>query len=65
MPIRTVVMRAAMWSGAGTLLAIAANAALGEHVNLIPASFFGAMLGSTIGWVIALRQGCLPTKARE
>lgn len=44
--------RACAFTGAGTLLAVLANAAFGARETLLLASLLGAAIGSSIGWFL-------------
>jgi hypothetical protein len=65
MPIGSIIMRAAIWSGSGAIVAILANAAIGEDTRLLPASFLGAAIGSMLGWMRIVGQARLATQSRD
>jgi len=52
MSFENIALRACAFTGAGTLLAILANAAMGTREHLLLASILGAGIGSCIGWLI-------------
>jgi hypothetical protein len=52
MSFENLALRACTFTGAGTLLAVLANTALGARENLLLASVLGAAIGSCIGWII-------------
>jgi len=56
MSFAELVMRASLWTGGGTLLAILLNAALGDTTGMLPASLIGAVLGSSAGLRVTLNR---------
>jgi len=52
MSFENLALRACAFTGAGTLLAMLANMALGARENLLLASMLGAAIGSCIGWIL-------------
>jgi hypothetical protein len=56
MSISELAIRAGLWTGCGTLLAILLNQGLGDPAGVLPASLVGALLGSSAGWMLVLNR---------
>jgi hypothetical protein len=56
MSFNELAVRASLWTGGGTVLAILLNEALGGATGIVPASLAGAVLGSSAGWLLVLNR---------
>jgi hypothetical protein len=64
MPFEKLALRACLWAGGGTLLAILANTLFGDRPNLVLASFVGALIGICLGWIVTQEQARLEQESR-
>lgn len=64
MSLEKLALRACLWAGGGTLLAILANTLFGDRSNLVLASFVGALIGISLGWIVVQEQERLQQESR-